>query len=348
MSFDDSAGRIVSAVAIAAILGTACPSVFAQAASSTTKSGPALAETAPTETPPAPDQTFAGAVGLFKEGRFAEALPTFTSVATSTASPNAWLYVGHCLVRLERYPEAHIAFSTTLSEIARRGDDKYETTRQAAAAQLDWLGARVSRLVVAMAEPPQGLVAKLDGQVVDPLALASGLVLVPGAHRVEAMGEGVRAVTRKLELSPGETKNITLSFEAATVTQEAPPRPALPPAPATQPASGPDLFMLGLVAGGVGVAGLGVFAIAGLKAKSTYDGLSEDCSGGGCTSEPDKDRVDSGKSQQTIANIGLVVGVAGALASGTLLYLDFSRTRERQVSFMLSPSGTRVAYTARF
>ena len=76
------------------------------------------------------------------------------------------------------------------------------------------------------------------------------------------------------------------------------------------------------VAGGVGVAGLAVFTIAGLVSQSTYSDLEDSCGNGPCSSQDDIDKIDSGRSQQTIANVGLVVGLLGIGAGVTLFVLS--------------------------
>jgi hypothetical protein len=76
------------------------------------------------------------------------------------------------------------------------------------------------------------------------------------------------------------------------------------------------------VAGGVGVGGLATFAVFGLLARSTYNDLQSQC-GGPCA--PDKDKtgeIGSGKTQQAVANVGLVLGVIGAGAGVTLFLLS--------------------------
>ena len=68
------------------------------------------------------------------------------------------------------------------------------------------------------------------------------------------------------------------------------------------------------------MAGLLTFTIAGLMAHSTYGDLQNSC-GGGCP--PSKEgEISSGKTQQTLANVGLVVGLVGVAAGATLFVLS--------------------------
>ena len=73
----------------------------------------------------------------------------------------------------------------------------------------------------------------------------------------------------------------------------------------------------------MGVVGLVGFAIFGVMAKSTYDDLGNACGGGPCP--PSKaDEISSGKSNQAIANVGLVLGLVGVGVGGTLFALSLS------------------------
>jgi hypothetical protein len=77
------------------------------------------------------------------------------------------------------------------------------------------------------------------------------------------------------------------------------------------------------VAGGVGVAGLAMFTIFGLMDNSTYSDLKNACPGNMCP--PDKQsQIDSGRTQQTLANVGLVVGALGLAGGATLFALSLS------------------------
>jgi hypothetical protein len=78
------------------------------------------------------------------------------------------------------------------------------------------------------------------------------------------------------------------------------------------------------VAGGIGAGGLVVFAVSGLLARSTYNDLEAKCASGPCP--PDKDgEISSGKTQQTAANVGLVLGVLGAGAGAALFVFSMPK-----------------------
>lgn len=78
------------------------------------------------------------------------------------------------------------------------------------------------------------------------------------------------------------------------------------------------------IAGGVGVLGLATFAVSGAMASSTYNDLNHTCGNGPCPSSKSGE-ISSGRTQETLANVGLVVGALGVGAGVTLFVLSMPR-----------------------
>jgi tetratricopeptide (TPR) repeat protein len=286
---------------------------------------------------------FANAIKLYKEDNAADALPVFQRVAETTKSPNAYLYVGHCLVKLRRYVEAHEAFSATLKAILAQPDEKYEATREAALGQLASISQRVAKLVVSVTDTPPGLAVEVDGTALAAELLGSALVLEAGDHHVSARADGREAVERDIHLDLGEEKTVALALQKPN--GEPLVRTVLVPAPARQSAA--TLKTIGFVASGVGVLGMGVFAVTGLQTKSIHDDLKSSCPAG-CSDAAHQSDIERGKSLQTVANAGLVFGAVGVLSGGVLLYLGYSKTAESSPTVAVSPRGVTLGYRARF
>jgi hypothetical protein len=283
-------------------------------------SGPLLADPAATSPSAAKDDKarFAEAVKLYKTGDFARALPEFEALASETGSPNARLYVGYCYAGLDRPADAYLAF-----EAAARGagsDARYAETRTAALSELSNLTLKVARLVVSPVEQPPGLVVKVDGAVLDPSAFDAHRVFPPGDHHVEATATGQKSIVRDVHVEGGETKTVTLFFPK---DEAQPTGPGAAPPPRQNDGSG--LRTAGFVAAGVGGAGLVAFVIGGLEAKKTHDELEHECGATPCSDTTHQRDVDRGKSWQTVANVGLVVGGIGVATSVTLLYFGYRK-----------------------
>lgn len=286
---------------------------------------------------------FTNAIKLYKADDAAGALPIFQRVADATKSPNAYLYVGHCLSKLGRYVEAHVAFSATLKAILAQPDEKYEATRQAALTQLAALSQRVAKLVVSLTETPPGLEVTVDGRPLEAAQLGTALVLEPGEHQVLARADGMQPVTRTITVQVGEEKTLAIALQPKDQPRSAP----TPIEPASN-GSGKTLKVIGFVAAGVGVAGLGAFTVTGLQAKGVYEDLKSACGGAGCSDAAHQSDIQRGKSLQTMANVGLAVGAAGVLSGGILLYLGYSKAAESSPTLAFSQQGAMVGYRARF
>ena len=329
---------------VAAALAWAAPSAAGPQAASAHEAGRRPMDAATAEA------KFSAGLRLFKAGKMADALPVFREVADASGSPNARLYVGHCLQQLGKYVEAHRAFTAVVKQTTQRGDTKYEPTREAALAQLGLLEPRVAKVVVSVADVPTGLSVTLDGHPLEEKELGSPIVVEPGAHRVHATASEMAPVDRDVTVEAGESKTTVVIFKKLESAAPAPAEAAATPADAPRP-SGHPLRTAGLVAGGVGVAGMAVFTVAGLMAKGTFDRMSEVCGSSGCSSAADLASIDTGRSQQTIANVGLVVGLAG-LSTGALLVLLGSRSRSADatsgVALSGAPGGASISYAGKF
>ena len=138
---------------------------------------------------------------------------------------------------------------------------------------------------------------------------------------------------------------------ASSAARSTAPLPAKP-APAAVPTAvddGAALRTAGYVAGGVGLVGLALFAIAGLGAKSTYDELQSSCGSTPCSDAAHQSDIEKGRMLQTLANIGLATGLTGIGVSATLLVIASNSSAEKRMpTTSLSPNGVMVTYGGHF
>jgi hypothetical protein len=312
--------------------------------------GPSHAETGrPAMDGATAEAKFNSGLRLFKAGKMADALPVFREVADGNGSPNARLYVGHCLQQLGKYVEAHKAFTAVVKQTTQRGDTKYETTREAALAQLGLLEPRIAKITVSLVEVPSGLAVTLDGATLEEKDLGSAVVVEPGVHRLEGAATDMVPVRREISVDMGESKTTILIFKKVDVTPSTTgPAASKPEATASKPF---PMRTAGFVAGGVGVAGLTVFTVAGLMAKSTFNRMSDVCGAAGCSDPGQISEIEKGSSQQTWANVGLVVGLVGITAGATLVILGGRHQGSdppATVAVSGVPGGGTLSYTGKF
>lgn len=294
-----------------------------------------------------PDALFSEAVAQFKAKDFEHALALFTRVTELKDSPNVRLYIGYCYKELGNDEEAHRAFVLTIKQALESENPKYAQTREAAHEQLSVLSLRLAKLTISVVETVNSFEISLDDHPLDPTQLGSPIVLGPGTHHVVALAKGTPPVIRDVELKKGDNKTITLLFERPSER-----RPSAPPVvraagKTTTKTSGQPWMTYGFAAGGLGLVGLGVFAVAGYQTRSTFDQLRAECSRG-CSDIDHRNSINSGKTYQTVANVALAIGAAGALASATLFYIGFSSKGRAKSSVELTASAAGISCQGRF
>jgi len=325
------------------------PAVFSSICALLILPVPARAEPGPLSTadsPVAPDVTFSEAVRLFKSGDAARALPLFVRLGEQTNSPNVHLYVGYCHRDLGSDLAAHRAFARVLKLAVDSRDSKYDATREAAQLEMAKLSFRLASLTVSMVDLPPGFTVRLDDLPIDPTLLDSPMVVEPGVHRVDAAADGYKPIARTMTVAAGGAKAIAILFEKLPDR-----KPDLSAgageAGIPQGSTGSRWKAWGLIAGGLGVVGLGTFAVAGLKARATYNGLQTECFQG-CPDSSHRGQVDDGKAYQTVANVGLLLGVAGTLTGATLYFWGAKREKSGTPSVEVSPGLAKLSYAGSF
>ncbi len=262
---------------------------------------------------------FAAARADYDAGRHAQALEGFRASYALVASPISHLYAARALVALGRHADAYAELDAVFHEAndAAVVDAKYDETRAAAEAELAEARRRVVLVSVTVADAPADATLDVAGREVPlgalsrPIPATPGTVVAtlraPGRPDVNAWGNGVAGATLELRLAGRAAAQPT-----ATATLAATQRPAS----ATRAAHGTDVPTAAWIAGGIGAAGLSTFAVAGALARYRYDDLKRSC-GGACPPERQSD-VDAGRRDQTIANVGLVVGLVGVATSAAI------------------------------
>lgn len=120
---------------------------------------------------------------------------------------------------------------------------------------------------------------------------------------------------------------------------------APPPAPKDD---GAGLRTAGYIAGGVGIAGFILFAVAGIGAKNAHDRLDEACNAGRCTDASHDSDIADGKRLQTAANIGLATGLIGLGLGATLIALGIRSPSDAVPAVGMSGGGGLITFAGRF
>lgn len=170
--------------------------------------------------------------------------------------------------------------------------------------------------VVAVVRDAQGnlvpdALVHVDGVVIPNAARGKPIEINPGVHSivVEAGGAGRQ---QTVTVESGQ-KRVEVLFQLAST----PPVEGSDASPTQAPRSGlTTMQTTGLVVGGIGVVGIGLFGVfAGIG--SGQEGDLEDA---GCEPRCNPDLVDDARTSYAVADVAIVVGLV-ALASGVVLFL---------------------------
>jgi hypothetical protein len=256
---------------------------------------------------------------LSTAGRYAEALAEFQASFDIVASPNTHFSIARTLAYMGQVAEAYAEYSKTIVEAqaAAPKDKRYAQAADAADAEQRDLRPKLAFLVISV-EHGDDATVKVGEREIDRASLKEPIAVVPGAVTVTVSTAGNEIARQSVTLGLGDRKTVVLDAQPKPVEAAPPPPPPEPPAIVVDTSPG-GLRTASYIAGGLGVAGLATFAIFGSLEKSSYNELNDACHGGPCPSDR-ADDIATGRSRQTIANVGLGVGVVG-LAAGAVLFV---------------------------
>ena len=289
---------------------------------------------------------------LFDAGRQADALPHFRNAFAASKSPNARLMIARCLIALGKTTEAYEEMATTTREATALAetDPKYARTRDAAAAEMALLERRIGKIVVALAEPGAGAAVTLNGAPLGAERIGVPVAVQPGKMTIEATHAGDTPVRREVTIGAGETRTVAIAFTSAAASGAAvPPGAAMPDTPPVEARShGGGVRIAGFIVAGLGAAGMGAFAGAGLAAKSKFTTVETECGSARCTDPKYGSVIDSGKTLQTIANAGLGVGIAGIVGGALMIALGGPSRAPLPARIEAGPTGAALRFEGTF
>jgi hypothetical protein len=280
--------------------------------------------------------SFNAAQTLYDQHKFADALILFRTAHKASGNPNAQLMIARCLLELGALAEAHDALLATIHAAAELVPDspKYARTRDTAAIELATLERRMGRVVIVAADVDAGTIVTLNGAAVPPARLGVPFAVDPGDKVIELTRPGVAAQRREVKVRAGEIKTVTLGSST---------RGAPPPAPV-----GGRVRVAGFVVAGVGVAGAVVLAVAAPLAQSKFSTLERECGGARCVDPKYAAVVDSGKTMDTLAGVGLAVGVAGLVGGGLMIAFGGPSAAPARATIAVSPTSAQLRYELTF
>ncbi|MCA9592495.1 MAG: hypothetical protein KC776_04265 [Myxococcales bacterium] len=282
-------------------------------------------ESATAEQKSTAQKAFIAGAKAAEKGDHEAALASFRESYGAVASPNSHLMVARELVALNRLEEAYVEFDNTIpeAEAAAKVDAKYEQAATAAQKERDDLAAKLALLTLNVSGTAPGDVVKVRGKEIPQSDWSKPLPVMPGMVRVELVQASGKETVKEINAEAGSAPTIDLAPEVAAP----PPPPKDEGTKVSTDSSKWDMRTWSYVAGGVGAAGIVTFGVFGLLNNSKHSKLEDECKNGVCPSSLESDK-NTGQTYQTVANVGLVVGIVG-LGTGTALYLLSDKKKEK-------------------
>jgi hypothetical protein len=261
---------------------------------------------------------------LFKAKKYVPALDQFKQSYALLPSPNSHLYIARCLAALGERRAAWLELDRTATE-ARGAGPKYARVPDAALQERDELAPRLAIVTVVVQNADPAASVRVGALDLPPDHWGKPYPVEPGTLDVVVQAPGRPPVKQTITIALGEQREVRLDAGAGGGPVVVGPGQGAP-----APRSGPSPLRIGaFVAGGVGVAGFVMLAVGGALSNATYSDVNALCKGqqgcpGGNRATVD-DKISSGKTQQAVANAGLVLGVVGVATGATLFVLSMRK-----------------------
>lgn len=269
------------------------------------------------------DELFRDGRALMDKGELAEACPKLEESFRIAPRLGTMLNLGGCFEKRGQLSRALAVYehAATMARDAGRADR--ERAARELAARIE---RRVGKLIVALDPAPvDGLVVDVDGEAI---SLRGGLVPIdPGKRVIRARAPGKRTWSTEVTAAPGATVRITIPpLAAEDAAQVEAPKPASerpglgppPPAPMVDTRSPPWRTAVIASAAVVGVAGVAVGTVFGLRARSKRDDSQPHCDALGCDAAG-VGFIDQAKSAGNVSTVSFVVGGVGLAVAAVVL-----------------------------
>jgi hypothetical protein len=275
---------------------------------------------------PAPDaaeELFVRARSLMKTGDCVKALPLLEQSHAIEASVGSRFNMALCETKMGKLIQAAEHLRSVVAESVPDDDRRTHAERA-----LRELLPRIPHLVLELDTTRHDLeAARLDGEFLAALRVNEPFAINPGPHELEVVLTREKPQNRRFSVSEGQTYTWSLGGE----TSEPPPGSDRASTPgesskrdATTELAKPSGTIwtkqrtAAAVAAGTSVVSFGVATGLAINARALHDSAARFCRADDACRDAGIRRRDSARVQGNIATVALTVGIASALAAGTL------------------------------
>jgi hypothetical protein len=259
---------------------------------------------------------FDEARALMKAGQFQAACSKFEESQRLDPGSGTLINLADCYESSGKLASAWSTFVDAAAAARAAGNTAREKVARDRAAALE---PRLPRIVIAVpSAPPAGLEIRRDDQLVGAAQWGVSIPLDPGEHTIRASAPGRKPWSTQLVLSEGSAP-LTLTVpdlpaEPASVS-------VAPPEPRVLPSGLGTQRTLALVAGGLGVVGVAIGSVYGLKSSSRGSDAERYCDERrACWDSKGYDAAEEAVTAGNVSTVAFVIGGAGLAAAGVLWF----------------------------
>jgi serine/threonine-protein kinase len=298
---------------------------------------------------------FLDARRLATEGRFVEACPKFAESQRLDPGVGTLLYLAECYEKTARMASAWATFREA-ADLARTS--KQPAREKIALERAALLEPRLAKLLIEVDRGASGVKIQRDGTELSEAVFGTAIPLDQGPHVIVASAPGKKPWTGTVELTEGKITTVKVPPLEDLPPPAATPSAVTPPAASSAPSPPPVTASVtpaprspgevtspyrvpALVAGGVGVVGLGLGAYFGLRASSLWDQSRENCVGTRCG----RDGYDLGTRANNAARASTIFSLLGVAGLGAGATLWFWPGPERSTALRAGPGSVSLEGT---
>lgn len=289
---------------------------------------------------------FEQAKRLLKEGKAAEACPKLEESQRLDPGSGTLLNLARCYEQTDRVASAWNKYLEAAAAAAGSGNVQREKEARARAATLRPTLSELVIEVSADAKALSGLELTRDGERVGQAQWGVPIPADAGEHRIAASAPGHESWQGVVVVKgPGGTFAATVPAlppvgGVAPVHVNPEPAPTGTAEPARPSGGLGTQRTVALAAGGVGVVGVVVGSIFGLKSKSNHDEAEKYCDGSRCTDARGISAGNAAHSAGNVSTVAMIIGGVG-LAAGVTLWLTAPKA-PASAALNLTPRGVEL------
>jgi hypothetical protein len=297
----------------------------------------ARAQTAPTANESLAESQFNEGRKLMEAGRASEACPKFENSQRLDPALGTLLNLADCYERVGLLASARQRFLEAAQTAARDG---YPEAEEGARERASRLEPRLARVAISAIRPAPGLSVTCDGRAVDPAQWSTGVAVDPGSHTIEARAPGRQPFQTTLVVDAGAAVKTLTVPELAAAAAPAGSAPVVQAygsgSPNRSSGLGPTRTAA-LVAGGVGLVGVVVGTVFGLKSVRKHNEADDHCDGRICRDQAGVDLKSDAIHAGNVSTVAFVLGGVGLAAGVTLTLLGRADSTRPSVGLRVTP-----------